>query len=123
MLILSLVLLGVALLLGAALAILHMRVEGAAAPPLPFAALHGLLAIAGYGVLILALQGPQRGLATGTASFGRIAAVMLTLAAVAGIGILAAHLRRGRLPGTLIGIHAMLAVGGFVVLAAYIVES
>jgi hypothetical protein len=45
---------------------------------------------------------------------------LLVLAAVAGAGLFTARLRKRRLPATLIGIHATFAVGGFVVLAAYV---
>lgn len=69
---------------------------------------------------MLALRGPARGVAEGTASFGAIAAILLALAVLIGVAILAAHLRGKRRAGTLIGIHATLAVGGFVILAAYL---
>ena len=42
------------------------------------------------------------------------------MAALVGLTQLAARLRNRRLPGMLIGIHATLAVGGFVVLLAYV---
>ncbi len=70
MLIAAFVILGVAVLLGSVLALLHLR-EGAAEPPWPLGALHGLLAIGGLGGLILTLGGPPRGLEQGTASFVR----------------------------------------------------
>jgi len=107
-----------AVLMGSALAVLHMR-EGAVAPRWPLGALHGLIAIAGLASVLLALRGPPRGLDQGTGSFGTIAATLLTLAALAGIGLVAARLRRRPLPGILIGVHATLAVSGFVILAAY----
>jgi len=44
---------------------------------------------------------------------------MLAVAALVGAALLAARLRRGRVPGALIAVHAMIAVSGFVVLAAY----
>jgi hypothetical protein len=119
MLIAAFVILGVAVLLGSVLAVLHLR-EGAAAPSWPLGALHGLLAIGGLGSLVLALGGPPRGLDQGTASFGAIATALLVLAAVAGAGLFTVRLRKRRLPATLIGIHATFAVGGFVVLAAYV---
>ena len=112
-------LLGVAVLLGSALALLHLR-AGAAAPPWPLGALHGFIAIIGLGLLALALRGPPRGLAQGTGSFGTIAAVLIALAATVGLAQLAARLRQRRLPGLLIGVHATLAIGGFVVLLAYV---
>jgi len=120
MLIAAFLILGTAVLLGSALAILRLRTDGAAAPPWWFAGLHGIFAIAGLGCLLLALRGPPRGLATGTASFGLMAAVLIALAALVGGGLLATHLLKRRLPGIVIGIHATLAVSGFVILAAYL---
>ena len=113
------VVLGIAVLLGGVLAVLHLR-EGAAPPPLPFGALHGLIAIAGLALLALALRGPPRGVAQGTGSFGTIAAALIGMAALVGLMQLAARLRGRRLAGMLIGIHATLAVDGFVVLLAYV---
>jgi hypothetical protein len=109
--------LAIAVLLGSGLALLHGR---AAAPPWPLGALHGLIAIGGLGCLVLALRGPPRGLDQGTGSFGTIAAVLVALAALAGLALLAARLRKRRLPATLIGVHATLAISGFVVLLAYV---
>jgi len=110
----------VAVLLGAALAVMYLRTGGAVAPPWTLAALHGLLAVTGLGCLLLALRGPPRGLAQGTAGFGTIAAVLMAAAAVLGVGFVAARLRQRRLPGLLIGIHATLAVSGFVILTVYV---
>lgn len=117
MLVAAFALLGLAVLMGATLAILHLR--GGAGPPRPLAALHGLIALGGFACLLLALSGPPRGAETGTASFGVIAAWLFALAAVAGIGVLAIYRRRPKLAGSLIGLHATLAVSGFVILAAY----
>ena len=110
------VVLAIAVLLGSALAVLHLR-EHAAAPPWPLGALHGAIALGGLGCLALALRGPVRGLDQGTASFGTMAAALLALAALVG---LAARLRGRRLSGMLIGIHATFAVGGFIILLAYV---
>ena len=125
MLIAAFIILGFAALLGSALAVLHLRAQpGAASPswpvPWPVAALHGLLGIGGLICLVLTLRGPPRGLAQGTASFGAIAATLFALAALAGGGILAMHLGRRRRAGALIGLHAALALSGFVILAAYL---
>jgi hypothetical protein len=121
MLTIAFILLAGAVLLGSVLAVLHLRRSGAVAPPVPLAAAHGLLAMGGLACLLLALCGPPRGLETGTASFGALAAALFALAALAGGGILASHLLKRRVAGTLIGIHATLAVSGAVILAAYLV--
>ncbi len=111
--------LAIAVLLGSVLAVLHLR-EGAAPPPWPFGALHGLTAVIGLGMLAFALRGPPRGVEQGVGSFGTIAAVLLALAALIGLMQLAARLRQRRLSGGLIGMHATLAVGGFVILLVYV---
>jgi hypothetical protein len=120
MLVTAFAILAVVVLLGSVLAVLHLRMNGLAAPPWPLAALHGLLAISGLCCLVLALRGPPRGLDQGTASFGIIATALITLAALAGAGLLATHILKRRIAGIMLGIHATLAVSGFVILAAYI---
>ncbi len=112
--------LAIAVLAGTALAVQYLRGSTADAVPWPLAALHGLIGLAGLGCLVLALRGPPRGLDHGTASFGTIAATLLALAALAGLGILLMHRGRKRRAGSLIGVHATLAISGFVVLAAYL---
>jgi len=131
MLIAAFLILGCAVLLGSALAVLYLLASTAtpASAPVswrvswpvswPVAALHGLVGIGGLICLALALRGPPRGIAEGTASFGAIAATLFALAALAGGGLLAMRLRKRR-PGALIGVHAALAVSGFVILAAYL---
>jgi hypothetical protein len=120
MLIAAYVVLGIAALLGSWLAVMHLRADGPVAPPWKLAALHGLVAVAGLGCLLLALRGPPRGVDYGTAAFGAIAAALIGTAALLGAGFLATRLR-GRVPSGLpIGIHATLAVSGFVILTAYI---
>lgn len=112
--------LAIAVVIGALLAVLHFSKAGTALPPWPLAALHAVLALGGFGLLLMALQGPPRGADQGTASFGAVAAALFVVAAVFGGGLLAGRLRN-RPPGTtLIGIHAMLAVTGFVILMAYV---
>ena len=117
MLIAAFIVLGSATLLGSMLAVLHLR---SASPAWPLGGLHGLLGLAGLGCLAAALGGPPRGLATGTAAFGVIAAALLAVAALVGGAMLLQRLRKRRLSGVLIGIHATIAVSGFAVLAAYI---
>ena len=97
-----------------------MQTEGRTAPPWLLAALHGLLGIGGFGCLVLALRGPARRLDQAPASFGIIAAALIALAALLGVSFMARRRLKGRPPGILIGIHATLAVSGFVILAAYV---
>ena len=54
-LIITCVILAAVVLLGTALALLHLRANGAAPPPMPLGLLHGLLAIIGPCCLALAL--------------------------------------------------------------------
>lgn len=112
--------LGIAVLLGTAIAVFYLRTGTRVPAPWPFAALHGIFAIGGLACLVLALQGPPRGLDRGTASFGAISATLLALAALAGGAVLTVRLLKQRRPGTLIALHATLAVSGFVILAAYV---
>lgn len=102
------------------LAVQHMRAKTAAAGPRLIALLHGLLGIGGLICLAWALRGPPRGLDQGTSSFGLISATLIALAALIGGGVVVLHLLGKWIPGTLIGIHATLAVSGFVILAAYV---
>ena len=120
MLVAAFIILGVVVLLGSVIAVLHLRVNAATMPPWPLAALHGLLAVGGLCCLALALRGPPRGLDQGTASFGIIATALITLAALVGAGLLATHILKRRIAGIMIGIHATLAVSGFVILTAYV---
>jgi len=94
--------------------------KGGPPPSWSPAALQGLVAISGLAYLALALRGPPRGLDQGTASFGLIAIALIALAALVGVGPLAARVFKRRIAGIMIGVHATLAVSGFVVLAAYI---
>jgi hypothetical protein len=110
----------VVVLLGSVLAVLHFATEGRTAPPWPLAALHGLLTIVGLCCLALALRSPPRGLDQGIASFGVIATTMFTMAALIGGGLFAARVFKRQIAGIVIGVHATLAVSGFVILAAYV---
>ncbi len=119
MLDIAFIVLAAAVLIGSTLAALHLR-EGAAPPPWPFGALHGLVAVSGLGLLALALRGPPRGIDQGTGSFGVMAAALFAFAALIGLKLIVLRRRQFRLPGLLIGFHATFAIGGFVVLLAYV---
>ena len=67
-----------------------------------------------------ALQGPPRGVATGTAGFGTTAAVLFATAAIVGLGIVALSRRRAAVPGAAIAVHAAMAITGYVVLLAWV---
>lgn len=113
--------LGGAVALGAVLFVMYLRSGGASGPaPWRLAALHGVVGVGGLVCLILALRNPPPRIDYGTAGFGAISVVLLGFAALVGGIIFAIQLAgRGR-AGTLMGIHAMLAIGGFVILAAYV---
>jgi hypothetical protein len=80
---------------------------------------HGALGLAGFIVLLFSLGGPPRGAALGLAGFGRAAAILLGLTLLAGGEMLFERLRYRRLPILLVGLHATLAIGAVVILAAY----
>ncbi len=120
MLVATILVLGAAVLVGSVLALQYLRTVEAPNTPWPLKALHGLLGIAGLCMLALGLRGPPHGLDQGVGSFGIIAASLLTLAALVGVVLLAVNILKRRLAGVMIGIHATIAVTGFVVLAAYV---
>ena len=108
----------IVVLLGAALAIQVLR-RPASAPSRVLVWLHGIAALLSYGVLVVALMGPARGAASGTQSFGLTAAILLLVAAAIGLLSLVLHYRRRRMPGVAIGVHASVAIVGYVILAVY----
>jgi hypothetical protein len=113
--------LGIAVLLGAVLFVMHLRSGGAtASTPWRLAALHGLLGVGGLFCLLFALDNPLLRPDRGTAGFGAISVVLLALAALFGAGIFIVRLANKDRVGALIGIHATIAIGGFVILAAYV---
>lgn len=102
---------------GAVLAVLYLRGTGGRKPIL--AILHGLVAAAGFGFLLVALQGPRRGDAMGVGSFGIVASVLLGIALVLGPFISISHRRSLAAGGAVIATHASLAIAGFVVFLAW----
>lgn len=113
--------LAIAALLGAVLFVMHLRNSGAAvAAPARLAALHGFLGLAGLVCLVLALRASPPRIDQGTAGFDAISVVVLGLAALLGGIIFAIRLSDKSRGGALMGIHATLAVGGLVILAAYV---
>lgn len=119
MLLTSFVILLAAALIGIVLAALHLGAGRSVAIPWPAWMLHGTLGVAGFAALLLGLRGPPRGVAMGVGGFGRVAAVLLALALLAGAPILFGRLRRRPISVLTLGLHATLAIGGVVVLSAY----
>jgi hypothetical protein len=78
-------------------------------PPLALALVHGAVAAAGLVALIVAVL-------HASASGPRIALVLFIVAALGGFVLFATHLRKKNIPVPLMLIHAVVAVGGFVVL-------
>jgi len=111
-------LLGLALVIGAGAAVAALRRTERRSPAW-LAATHAAVAVAGYGLLVVALHGPRRGQETGTQSFGVVSAVLLGAALLVGLALLRTRLRKRPIAGMLVGTHASLAVAGFVILAVY----
>lgn len=113
--------LATAVLIGSALAVIDLS-PGAAKlrSALPGIA-HGTIALAGLAVLGFALGVPAPGSHAGDASFGLVALILVALAALVGAAIFTLRLRgKTYQRNALIGVHATLAISGFVILSAYL---
>lgn len=112
MLITALVLFAIAAIGGLILATFHFRKKDL---PMPLALIHGLVAaIALILVLIAVVAGNGSGLIT-------TALVLFVIAALGGFVLFSNHLRGKALSSGLVGTHAIVAVGGFVLLLVGIV--
>jgi hypothetical protein len=112
--------LGIAVLLGAVLFVMHLRNTGAADATPWLAAVHGTIGVGGLVCLLFALSNPLLRPDQGTAGFGTISGVLLALAALFGAGIFVIRLASKGRVSALIAIHATIAISGFVILAAYV---
>lgn len=108
MLIAAAVLLGIAALAGLAMAVLHF--VGRTPPRAALAGVHGLFAVAGVAVLLLAV------IRAGAGAVAIVALVLVLLAALGGLTLLSLHLRGRTLPSGLVAGHGVLALVGFVLL-------
>ena len=99
-------------------AIILIREEQPKKIPL-IAMIHGAAGATAVALLLLALQGPRRGVQTGAGGFGWTAFCMMALALAGGVTILSFQLRRKGAPTLLIALHAMLGLGGAVMLSAW----
>ncbi len=116
---LSLIVLGVTALFGLILFALYQFGRSTGRIWWPGAA-HGALGLTGLLLLLAGMGGPPRGVASGAAGFGVIAAWMIGLGFALGALLFVCRLRRRPPASVVIGVHATLAVGGIVMLAAYL---
>lgn len=110
-----------ALAAGLALAARAMREDPARARRIPLAgAAHGLVGLIGLGLLVISLEGPPRGEATGTGGFGLAAASLIGVGAL--FGLMLPSLSRNGVRGVTVvmAIHGALAITGFTLLLAWV---
>jgi hypothetical protein len=105
-----------AVTIGGGLAIQGLRGATARRPRWPVPLAHGALGAAGLAILIQVLVRGLPPSAMGTTGFGPAAALLLGLALALGLVIAYAAWRQRRPAGTLVAIHASLAIAGLVVL-------
>jgi hypothetical protein len=106
-----------AVALGVAVALQYLRPTS---PRGAFAGvIHGLTGALGFGLLIIALQGPRRGDAMGAGSFGIAAAVLFGLALLFGPFVRVLVRRFPRAAGLVLATHASIALTGFVLFLAW----
>lgn len=108
-----------AVVLGTLLAVVQL--QRPAQPPIPWfvGGLHGAIGAAG---LVLMLLAPVRASAAqaGAGPFRQIAAAVLVLALLVGLWILRTRIARRTLSFGMVGVHALLAITGVVLLGAYL---
>jgi hypothetical protein len=110
-------LLTIAVVVGASLALWHLRAtDEASRPPAFVGVVHGCFGAAGLAVLLLVLQGPPRGVSAGAGAFGPTAALLFATALLFGMVI---WLRRRTTPAVLMAIHSGIAITGYVLLLAW----
>jgi hypothetical protein len=84
-----------------------------------FGIVHGVIGVAGLGLLVMALQGPRRGDAMGAGSFGLAASVLFGIALTMGLCIPLLATRSLRVTGAIIAAHASLAIAAYVLFLAW----
>jgi hypothetical protein len=119
MLRLSLILLGITMLFGFALAAMNLRATDKA-PPLWVRLAHGVLGAAGLVALFLTMGTPAQGADMGAGTFRLDAVVLLSAALLLGLGILVTFRVAPKSAGAVIALHATIAMFGLAILAAYV---
>ncbi len=92
-----------------------LRVRNDANPPLGIAFLHGALAATALVILLLQVANGATSGTMPTASLG-----LFVLAALGGFALIAMHLSGRKIPLSVVGIHASVAVVAFLLLAAVV---
>ncbi len=85
--------------------------------------LHGAGGALGLGILVWALVSAPpaaHAIRMGAGGFGAFSAILIGLALIAGLTILAAHLRRTSISTGLVATHGMLAIIGYTLLLTYL---
>ena len=103
----SLILFAIAAVIGISLAVPHARRKPVG---IGHALSHGIFAAAGLVLLIVLLA------AKGSAPLSLVSLILFIVAALGGFLLFGLHLRKRALPVPIIVIHALIAVGGFVLL-------
>jgi hypothetical protein len=84
---------------------------------------HGAGGLIGVVMMVLALRGAPPSLHAvrmGVAGFGLVSGLLIGAAFLAGVLILATHLRRREISNTLVATHGMLAITGYTLLVTYL---
>ncbi len=71
------------------------------------------------GLLVLAVLGPARGVASGTGAFGLVAATLLGVALLVGLTLPVLMRRKPAVSATVMAIHAGIAITGTVIFLAW----
>jgi len=109
--------LSLAVAAGTILGLLHLRATDAKTRPPTWAGIaHGVVGALGLAALVLALQGPPRGVAEGAGSFGATAGWLFAAALLTGAIV---FVRRRNGPAVTTAIHAGLAITGYALLLAW----
>jgi hypothetical protein len=122
LLIAAIALLTVVVGVGGWLASLYLLVERPPARLNWVGILHGAGGAVGFAVMVAAVRVPPGAHAVrmGVGRFGWFAAFLVGAALVAGLAILATHLRRLTVSNSLVATHGLLAVTGYTLLVTYL---